>query len=250
MEQTSKTSWWRNKDIQSIALIVVTGFLALFTAWMAWETHKLSGDSAEQVKAAATSANATQKAAAATEKSATATERSASVSEKSITVAESSIAVVKRNATETEAIAKAELRPYIYVTDLKIEGVQVGKTPKTAWEIKNLGKTPGYNVNLLNWWKIGTDIYEQEALPLLDRAKKQEGYAVAPGMPLSGNEPFFRAWGSEDSVAITTRNKHLFFVCTITYQDQFGEDFYTQEGFVYLKGTNDLRGLRQHVKVK
>ena len=152
---------------------------------------------------------------------------------------EKSIALAEQNSV-------AELRPYIYLTGVTIKDVTVGKIPTITWVINNFGRTPGVNVNIFGSCKTGTGIYEKDWNDLPNKDKF--GYSIAPNFPVTYDVPF-KIWTRQDSIALATVYS-LYYQSLITYQDQFGNHYFTREGYVYKEGSSELVKLRKITKVK
>lgn len=244
IQQPSKPVWWRDKDRRDIALILVTGFLAAFTAWMAWETHKLSGDSAQQAKATAISAKATEKAATATERSVAVAESSLAITKQSLAIAETSIAVTKRNARITEKITKMDLRAYIVLEDFEMSEIRVGAVPRVTGTMKNIGKTPAYRVTIVSTLKLGTGVYPHE-MKAVDVATADTGFFLGSGAGRQIFDRFHRIWTKEDSVVLESGKMTFHFICHIAFRDKFNEPQFVQSCYVYRHAQKDMVNLRK-----
>lgn len=236
--------WWRDKEKRELVLIGATLLLAIFTAWMAWETHKLSEDSAKQVDAASISAKATERAATATEHSAIAAENYVAITKQSLGIAETSIAVTKRNARITETVTKMDLRAYLVLNDISVSGTRVGENPKATVSVKNIGKTPAYRVSIWSFWKIGNGI-DNEDMNRLIKPVLDTGFFIGSGTDYGFDRYFSEVLTTQDSILLQTGVVSLYFFCRVAYVDKFNEVQFSQKCFVYRPRQHDMISLRK-----
>src|ERR1700722_5498736 len=79
-----------------------------------------------------------------------------------------------------EKTAERQLRAYLMIKSVRLEGLKDGSCPRAIITFKNSGKTPAQNVT--HWAKLGFSTFPDMAqLPETDRSQPMPPGAVAPG---------------------------------------------------------------------
>ena len=129
--------------------------------------------------------------------------------------------------------AYLQMRAIVFVDYAKFDKLETNKIPKITWTMQNSGETGAHKVNMLYGLKIGTGIYKSD----FNRIEKDTipEYAIFPShYTLPPQETYYnRALSAEELWLIQTGQKGLYFLGTVTYEDEFGKFRFTKFGFQY-----------------
>ncbi|MGA2624792.1 MAG: hypothetical protein ABSF91_13110 [Bacteroidota bacterium] len=144
-----------------------------------------------------------------------------------------------------EKSTKANLRAYVVLDQLNLDKLRIGETPMVSYEIKNVGKTPAYRVNV-----IGSELGNEKNLIFdfdsLQTAFPDTGFVASPNIPISGDSFFQYEWTPADSIAFLVGGSPLYYIVGITYLDIFGQGHHAIAGSVYSRRTKNFVSLRHY----
>ena len=150
----------------------------------------------------------------------------------------------------SEKNTQAEIRPYVQVTGAKFNDLKVDSPYNLKLEIVNTGKSPAYNVNLVDCQLTysGSVNFKSNWTDSAGAKISNTNFYIGANSNFDNNMQFDRALSKEDSIRILKNEGLLTFTGDINYKDIYKEDhmtrFYlkfdphTQE-FVFYKDFNE-----------
>jgi hypothetical protein len=201
----------KSKHTREWILIIVTLALAGFTAWMAFETHRL---------------------AIATRDSLEKTDTTITLTKESLEISKKEMALLKDSKAFNEQITQMDIQPYIAIDSINTINVLVGQMPIVYYSIVNTGKTPAYNVHILTHFQLDTG-FTKNQIDSIRILKMSDGFYMPPGIRKNMRHFFPRKWEPNDSIVISNNSASINFLCGIKYEDGFHNIHFSQEGFLY-----------------
>lgn len=239
----TKKNWFKVKENRELILIYTTVILALFTGWMAWETHRMAlqtKNSVDLMRKADSigieNLNLAQKTALSSD----------TYSNKSIKISDSSLSLTRKSIINYEHFSKLSLRPYIVVDTTSFETqLSVGKKILITIYLRNVGKTPALNYYHVSKpiLTISNEIFnaEKEGMKIcyakINEAK-DEGDYIGADMK-APNHAEFPILSNTDYKDIFSGKKIFSMVSVVSYYDIFHDRHFMWYCIEYNPKKND-----------
>jgi len=122
-----------------------------------------------------------------------------------------------------EKTAERQLRAYLMIKTVRLEGLKSGSCPRATVTIKNSGNTPAKNVT--HWARLGFSTFPNiEQTPERDRSQMMPPGAVAPGGKIILSTGIDRPLNDPTMSVLENGTHAIYLVGAIRYEDAFGKE--------------------------
>jgi len=156
-----------------------------------------------------------------------------SIASRSVAVAERSLALNKKLVNIQERFAKVEVRARLVIQHWHVDKPELGVAARGRFVMKNLGKTPAFNVLFSHFLKIGTGLYQNEIDTMRTVAVRHLGTDYVDAGVEFGKEMKWEDGLTPYHMQLIENGQTVYYYGQVTYDDAFGKHHWTRFCFYY-----------------